>query len=387
MELGIGGAEVRIEPPDAVRAEIAFKADGDGLVDMRLAVGGTAEQPGFLRAREQHPDRAQRLARACHVLRCCRDDRAARAVVDRARPLPPAVEVAGEQHRRERRIAPRDLAHHVAALGLTEKAGRQHQLHGDRLALGTREHAFEVRRIGVAQRARRGRGDAFGKIGAAGVGIAMIVGTDRLDDRCHRALLRRDPGCDPARGAGKAVLAAILGAGHGIADKGDLALEAAFGCGLQFGDVPEHHDLCGDPSGPGRGRVTQRCHREALREGADDLGLARLARNPRGHHVGFVSDIREPLRLEPCHRPRAPAGLGFRARLPLADLGGDPLDKIPGNRVALQGCVGRLCQRRRRCDGFSVSGNGERKRGKRDEGLVHGRRCYRAGAPKSSRLP
>ena len=46
------------EPPDPVRAEIAFEPDGDGLVNMSLAIGPAAPQPGLLRARQQHADGA-----------------------------------------------------------------------------------------------------------------------------------------------------------------------------------------------------------------------------------------------------------------------------------------------------------------------------------------
>src|SRR3546814_14958109 len=102
--------------------------------------------------------------------------------------------MAGEHHWRQRGIASRDFAHHIAAGGRAEIARGERQLHRDRAVPSAREHPFEIRGIGQAECARMDWRNALKKSGAAGMRIAVPIGTDRAD---HRRPPTLTPGASP----------------------------------------------------------------------------------------------------------------------------------------------------------------------------------------------
>ena len=294
--------------------------------------------------------------------------------------------MAGQQHRRQHGIGAGDLAHHIAAPRLAKLARVHFQLEPDRLATCTGEHAFEVFGIGQAQRARRNCRHARREAGAAGVGIAVVIGADRLDDDAHRALARCNARAHPARRPCKAVVRTVLRRAHLVADIRDLALEAALGRGAQFLDGAEEHHLGLDPACGRRRRIAERQHFQILREGRGYAGTGDVAGHPGVHHERLIRDIGETFRLEPLDCPRPPARFRLGPGLTRSDFGGDPFDEVPCVGVAFQRGSGDFLKRRLLRGGGSGQ-KGERERGKRGRETVHGQRCYRRAAHKSSRLP
>ena len=301
----------------------------------RLAIGVAAPQADLLGARPEQPDGPLRLPCGHHMLGRCGDDRAARAVVDRSGTQVPAIQMAGNHDHAQRRIAAGQFGDHIAGLLLSDILRGQHQLQLHRLA--ALHHAFQIFRIGNRQRARRNRGHALFKIGIAGMRIAVMVGACRADDDCCSTFLGRNIRPDKARGPKCAVARPVLGRCHGMADKGDLALEAAVRRGNQIGQRREIDDFGRQTLVAGAAAVAQGRDRQLLREGADH-GRRLLAADPGRHHIGFAADIAETQRRKLGHGPVSRPRFRLGSRLSRSDLGGQALDDIIGN-IVLQGLV------------------------------------------------
>ncbi len=157
----------------------------------------------------------------------------------------------------------------------------------------------------------------------------VVIGTDRADHGAHRTLARGEARPGPANRTRKTIARTVLRRAHIVADEGDLALQAAIG-GRRKGRIArEVHHLRGDACLARAATAAQRQDSQRLGIWGDDGGARVLARHPCLHHIGLVRDVLEAVRAQPLHRPIASARLVHRARLPRADLGGDPFDEVP----------------------------------------------------------
>jgi hypothetical protein len=129
------------------------------------------------------------------------DDRGAGAVVDRAGPLVPAVQVRAEQHELLRLAAAAHLGDDVLRVRARHVAGRGEQAHARDLAEGC--DALELLGIRCTQ-GKGGQRHAAGDVGRrAGVREAMAVGAGRAHEE--------RTGAGPGRAAGPSMRAATAG--------------------------------------------------------------------------------------------------------------------------------------------------------------------------------
>ena len=82
-----------------------------------------------------------------------------------------------------------------------------------------------------------------------------MVGADRADDDCQRALFAGHGRSLAPRDAKLAVADAVRGRDHVVVDKHDLAPDRTVGRGAQCIDTVERDDLAGDAFGAGRAAV------------------------------------------------------------------------------------------------------------------------------------
>ena len=119
-----------------------------------------------------------------------------------------------------------------------------------------------------------------------------------------------------------------------------LPRTARIGRGVQRFERVEADDLAGDPLRRRRAAVAERGDDQPLREGREDLGALRAA-GPHRHVERLDPDVGETERLQPGDRPVARAGFGLGPGEPLADLGGEPFDDVPGIIVLQRGIAQR----------------------------------------------
>ena len=206
-------------------------------------------------------------------------------------------------------------------------------------------------------------------------GLRVIVGANRLDYGRHRALARRDPGANPTRRPGETVMRAVHARPHLVADIGYLARQRPIGRSVERGGVLERDDFRLDPLRPGRGRAAERRYHQRLGERRGDISFMAVARHPGRMVERFVGDVGEAVARQPVHRPAPPTCLGLGARLPRTDLGGDPLDEVPGELVLVQRAVGRIGQR------IGEDGRGRNEEGGGKERADHAGRAIAPALP------
>ena len=185
----------------------------------------------------------------------------------------------------------------------------------------------------------------------------MMVGPGRADDDRRSAFLGRDIGADKAGRTKSAIAGAVLGRLHCMADKGNLALQAAVRCCNQIGQRGKIDDLCGQPLVASAAAVAKRGNRKLLWERADNRCGFR-APDPGRHHIGFVAHIAEPQRTELGDCPFSCSRFGFGPRLSRPDFRRQSLDNIIGKIVGK-----RLGLQRRDVRDGSESRGGQKQRG------------------------
>jgi hypothetical protein len=249
-------------------------------------------------------------------------------IVDRAGAEVPAVEMAAEQDRRERGIATWKIADHVARGQIVGGLAGEREVEEDRLA-AARDAGDQVG-VGVGECPCRDRLDAVGKVGAAGVRIAMAVGADRADDDAHCALARGDCGAGAADLAVGAVAAAVLVALHRVVDEGDLARERACRRRLERIERREIDDFAFDAL-VGRGAAVAE-GRDGEPEGdrGEQAGLVAPTNIATDPEV-FDHDLAEAQRLQARFGPDAGARFGFGAGHARTDFAGEACKQVPGD--------------------------------------------------------
>ena len=190
---------------------------------MGLGIGRAAEYADFLTARPQHADRPKRLALGLRAQRRGGDDPAPGRIIERSGGEVPAIKVAGDQHRRQRRIAPRQFGHDIARRHIRLSPAFQLQIDRHRLA-GLGDPPDQLA-IGQGYRTGRDRSGSLWPAGRASMWVAVHIGADRTD---------YDPDSTFARGNGRTLAAgiaigaigrAVLRPGHRVVNEYDLTLE------------------------------------------------------------------------------------------------------------------------------------------------------------------
>ena len=244
--------------------------------------------------------------------------------------------MAGDQHRRQRRFAPRQFGDHVARGQLANAAPFEGQGQRHRLApLPGRDPGDQVG-VGIGNGAGRDRSGPGGPTGRAGVRVAVQVGADRADHHCGGALGRGHRRPLPPRLAIGTIARAILRCDHRMVDEGDPALQRPVRSGLQRVQAGEIDQLASQPARRGRRAVTQRGDGKVVRERRGQLRPLRSA-HPAGDGEGFDADVGEAQRLETGDSPVARRRFALGAGQALADLGGQALGDVPGDAAALHG--------------------------------------------------
>ena len=162
--------------------------------------------------------------------------------------------------------------------------------------------------------------------------VAVVIGPDRPDHDSRRALARRDRWPLPPRAAEHAVGTPVLRRAHPVRHEHDLAAHRRARRGLQVGEAVEPDDLGGQPARRGRPAVAERGDRELLRKRCDDLRPL-LAAHPDGHVERLHANVGEAQVPQLRQRPGPRARLRLGARHAGADLGGEALGDLVGERV------------------------------------------------------
>jgi hypothetical protein len=209
-----------------------------------------------------------------------------------------------------------------------------------------------------------------------------MIGADRADDDSHCTLAAGDGRALAARRAELTVAGAILGRHHAMIDEDDAAAHRRLWRRLQRGDAVEADDLGLDPPRRRRARIAEGGEDQRLREGRDDLGML-LAAHPDRHVERLDMDVGEAQLGEPAHRPVARPRFGLGAGEALADLGGQPFEEIPGDRVGGERAIAQLGGVVADRLGGSKRGEGEGE-GEEDQ-LFHGPRLATSRVTRKSR--
>ena len=283
------------------------------------------------------------------------DDGHAGAVIDRAGPLVPAVEVRAEQHDFLRTLAAAHLGDHVLRMRVPYIGGAREQPHAH--AEPQCGDALDLIGIGAAEREGRHRHPAVHVARGARVRQAMAVGAHRAQqerDRSAPRSLRRPVGADRHRGA---VTLAVLGPHHALRHERDPAAERAGRSGLEILQRREDRYLSLQPAGRGRRRLAERRNHQRLRGRADQL-RALGAAHPGGEREGLDVHILEAERLQPRRRPLGGLLLVDRTRRARAEAGGELAHPRIGDGVSGHRGIAQLRRdgfRRRRRGGWHAA--------------------------------
>ena len=103
------------------------------------------------------------------------------------------------------------------------------------------------------------------------MGIAMLVGTDGLDNIGRGTFLGGDRRAKPANRAEGTVAGPVLRAVHIVGHEGDFPAQTAVGNGLERVERIEIGNLGGNPCGSRAGAIAQGGDRKHLRVRGNDL--------------------------------------------------------------------------------------------------------------------
>ena len=180
----------------------------------------------------------------------------------------------------------------------------------------------------ITERPRRDRRSAIGEIGDPGVGVTVVVGSDRADHHCQRALGRCHARSLPPRLAIGAIARPVLIGFHRMVDKGDFPFQRSVRRGLQRLERGEINQFRRDPGRrSGRG-IAQRGDVQRLRIGRGQLRRLYPA-HPTGNAERLGPDIGKAQRLQPFNRPDPRRSFAFGPRHARTHLGGQIRQDLP----------------------------------------------------------
>ena len=128
-------------------------------------------------------------------------------------------------------LTPCYICNHVARIHFAQKTGGEGHLHANRLTAG--RHSLQLIRIGVGECSRRNSRVIRVVTHRTRMGHAMAVSAYGANHQRRRPFAGSDTGSFPAQPSKVAVMGAVLGAAHSVADIGDFPLQAALGGRLQ----------------------------------------------------------------------------------------------------------------------------------------------------------
>ena len=252
--------------------------------------------------------------------------------------------MAANQDRRQRRIAPRQVADHIAGGQALRCSPGEGQRHAQRFALSDQPHQHVC--IRVRHRRRWYRSDTGRKICHAGMRIAVAVRPDRADHDGRRALGRGHRRPLTPRLTVWPIAAAILRRLHRVIEEHDLACQRSRRHRLQRIERGEVDHVGLDPCIRRRSAEAERRHRQLLRHWHGQprrIGPA---------HIGtrccrFDRHIADSHGLELVRRPSPPARFGLAPGKALADFAGQSGDELPRRVVRWRGRHRRTGKERR----------------------------------------